>query len=79
MFRYASRRFSLTLFIAAAVDTLRCVPTPLLPPVLSRSPSTLSIYLFLSLSGLTILSFSVLVSCSLCALQRLFSFSCNTR
>lgn len=43
MFRYASRRFGLTLFIAAAVDTPRCVPTPLPPPVLSRSPPSLTI------------------------------------
>lgn len=59
MFRYASRRFGLTLFIAAAVDTLRCVPTPLLSPVLSCSPPSHPISLSLSLFLCPTLPFSL--------------------
>jgi len=80
MFRYASRRFGLTLFIAAAVDTPRCVPTPLLPPILSCSPPSLiiislSLSLFLPILPCRSLFLSFSISCSLYALQRLFSFS----
>lgn len=70
MFRYASRRFGLTLFIAAAVDTLRCVPTPLLPSILHpRSPSSLSlsfyIYIYISLFFLPVLPCRSLFLCFL--------------
>lgn len=74
MFRYASRRFGLTLFIAAAVDTLRCVPTPLLPPVLSCSPPLLTI---ISLAFITSLPLCSILPFSLSLFLCFLLFMCS--
>lgn len=80
MFRYASRRFGLTLFIATALDTLRYVLTLSSSSCILYLHSRSFLYLFLFPYPLAVRRFlSFFALCLSCALQRLFPFSCNVR